>query len=499
MQFDHLLSPVRFLLDNCPALSASILRTLRMYEAWWQHDGQHISYAVDRAGTPHIRMFDRFGQRIDQILYIPEYWRMLKEGYKQGIIWRVFEEDSLLPFFLMDYVTCFFDLGVSCPYTVSISTAVPLAKYGSDEVREQFLTPMLRRDDSVWQGATWMTEVRGGSDLGANVDTTAHQDEAGRWLLDGDKYFCSNAGAEVAVVAARMGDKQGVRGLALFAVPRVRQNGELNYHLRRLKDKIATRSVPTGEIELRGSEAYLLGKAEHGIYLILEVLNLSRVSNSMGSMGLAQRAYAEALTFAQERVAFGKPLIEQPLMRRQFEEKHAELTRSFALAWEAAEMLNAVHRETPPYSNAFHLCRLMIHLAKYWTAEVCVQTAKWAMEVNGAMGTVAEFPIERWLREAMIADIWEGPPHRQILDGLEAMERKNAHHLLFEFLTPYVDQHHLQDMAARVERWLLQSQDDKEANAQQEFEALAKFTADALVSKTRAVALEQAMGLRNGR
>jgi alkylation response protein AidB-like acyl-CoA dehydrogenase len=278
----------------------------------------------------------------------------------------------------------------------------------------------------------------------------------------------------------------------------VRANGELNFHLRRLKDKIATRSVPTGEIELRSSEAYLLGTAAHGIYLILEVLNLSRVSNAMGSIAVAQRAFAEALHFAQNRIAFGKPLIEHPLMRRQFEEQHSEITRSFALAWEAVEMLNGVYRETPPYSEKFHLCRLMIHLAKYWTAEVCVRAAKWAMEVNGGMGTLAEFPVERLLREAMIADIWEGPPHRQILDGLEVMERKDAHELLFEHLAPYVELPHMQEMAARVDRWLHQPQEEKEASAQKQFEALAHFTADALLNKQRAFAIEMAMSGRHG-
>ncbi len=496
MPFDHLLSPVRFLLDSCPAMSASTLRTLRMYEAWWEHEGQHISYAVDRAGTPHVRMFDRFGKRVDEILYITDYWRMLKEGYKAGIVWRVFEENSLLPFFLMDYVTCFYDIGVSCPYTVSISTAVPLDKYGDDEVCKRYLVPMLRRNDEVWQGATWMTEIRGGSDLGANVDTSAVQAADGHWFLTGDKYFCSNAGAEVAVVAARIDDKPGVRGLGLFLVPRVRENGELNFHLRRLKDKIATRSVPTGEIEMRNSEAYLLGAPEHGIYLILEVLNLSRVANAMGSIGLAQRAFSEALRFAQGRVAFGKPLIEQPLMRRQFEERHAEICRSFALAWEAAITLNSVHRETPPYSNRFHMTRLLIHLAKYWTAEVCVQTAKWAMEVNGGIGTLAEYPVERWLREAMIADIWEGPPHRQILDGLEVMERKSAHLMLFEHLMPFVEPEQMQEVTARMERWLLMPQDEKEANAQTEFNILAQFTADALLGRMRAEVQEQGLVAR---
>ena len=96
-----------------------------------------------------------------------------------------------------------------------------------------------------------------------------------------------------------------------------------------------------------------------------------------------------------------------------------------------------VWREPAPrYSERFQLFRIILHLAKYWTAEQAVQAAKWSMEVNGGMGTLAEFGIERHLREAMIADIWEGPPHRQILDGLEAMERKGAHRLLFDHLAP---------------------------------------------------------------
>jgi acyl-CoA dehydrogenase len=130
------------------------------------------------------------------------------------------------------------------------------------------------------------------------------------------------AGAELAVVAARPeGAPQNVRGLSLYLVPRRGEDGQLNYLIRRLKDKIATRSVPTGEIELRHSEGWLLGREEHGIYLILEVLNLSCVANSVGSVALAQRAIADAYSFAQQRMAFGKPIIEHPLLRRQFEER----------------------------------------------------------------------------------------------------------------------------------------------------------------------------------
>src|SRR6185295_12836746 len=106
-------------------------------------------------------------------------------------------------------------------------------------------------------------------DLGATVETTAH-DAGDQWILNGDKYFASNIGAELAIVAARPeGAPKTPQGLALFLVPRYREDGQLNYFIRRIKNKIGTRSVPTGEVELRDSQAYLLGKQEWGIYLIL--------------------------------------------------------------------------------------------------------------------------------------------------------------------------------------------------------------------------------------
>jgi alkylation response protein AidB-like acyl-CoA dehydrogenase len=328
-----------------------------------------------------------------------------------------------------------------------------------------------------------MTEIKGGSDLGATVETVA-KPAGGKWLLNGEKYFSSNAGAELAVVAARPeGAPQNVRGLALFLLPKHRDDGGLNYFIRRLKDKIGTRSVPTGEVELKNSEAYLLGKAEWGIYLILEVLNLSRVANSVASVALAQRALHDALNYAEGRTAFGKPIIAHPLLRKQFEEQLAKLQAAFALAWESVQLLNEVWQETPSYSDRYHLFRLVAHLAKYWTAEFAAQTAKWAMEVYGGIGTLAEYRVERWLREAMILQIWEGTPHRQILDSLEVMERKGAQRLLFQHLASHAEPRASEEMSSRVENHLALPAAEKEAKAEELFRDLAVFTASALLRK----------------
>lgn len=470
--------PLNLLKTSLPTISH--LDMLEGEQQWWKSTGVPISEAVDRAGTPWVRMFDRFGKRVDEILYIPGYQTILKRGYRDGVIWRALEEKSLLPTYQLMHVISFYDPGVCCPYTVTLGTTVPLAKYGTSGLQTRFLPHLLRKDDSAWQGATWMTEIDGGSDLGSAVRTTARP-VGENWQLTGDKYFCSNAGAELAVVAARPeGAAPGVRGLALFLVPRYSSNGDRNYFIRRLKDKTATRSVPTGEVELRDSEGYLLGSADLGIYLILEVLNLSRVANCVVSVALAQRAMADALSYAECRKAFGKRILEHPLLRRQFEKRLKGLQNAFALAWESVHLLNEVWMERPPYSERYHLFRLVAHLAKYWTAEFAVDTAKWAMEVHGGLGVLAEFGVERWLREAMILAIWEGTSHRQILDGFEVMERKQAHKLLFRHLAARHASPQLRDMEAEVDGHLDLPQKELEAGAEEVFRRLAVFTAQHL-------------------
>ena len=476
-------SPLRFLQSMIPEVPHRDL--LAAEEEWWKGEGGSISGDIDRGGTPWLRMFDRDGKRVDEILYPGEYQTMLRRGYRAGVVWRALEEKSLSPTYSLMHVISFYDPGVCCPYTVSLGTAVPLAKYGSGELQTRFLAQLLRKDDSVWQGATWMTEIKGGSDLGAAVETIARPAGDG-WRLTGEKYFTSNAGAELAVVAARPeGAAAGVRGVALFLVPRNRANGELNYLVRRLKDKIATRSVPTGEVELKESEGYLLGSADQGIYMILEVLNLSRVANSVVSVALAQRAMAEALTYAERRSAFGKRIIEHPLLRRQFEERVNGLKAAFALAWESVRLLNEVWMERPPYSEKYQLFRLVAHLAKYWTAEFAADTAKWAMEVHGGLGVLAEYGAERWLREAMILAIWEGTSHRQILDGMEVMERKRAHKLLFGRLEEHALSKEVEGLEEEVERHLRLPTEEREAQAEGIFRKLAIFTAETLARRMK--------------
>lgn len=475
MDPEALHSPTRWL----AAHGVSVPDELVELEGWWASSGRAVSEAVDRMGTPWLRMFDRLGERTDEVLYPPEHRAMLLRGYRAGAVWHALEGEGLEATFRIGYVTSFFDPGAYCPYTVSLATALAVHKYAGPAVRERFLPLLLRRDDGVWQGATWMTESAGGSDLGTAVQTTARP-EGERWRLQGEKFFASNVGAELALVAARRpGAPRTVRGLNLFLVPRWSSDGRLNYRVRRLKDKVGTRSVPTGEVELLDSEAYLLGRPEDGVYHVLEVLNVSRVANAVGSAALAQRALAEAVEFGRRRVAFGRPVLEHPLLRTQFQANLERVRAAFALAWFAVRLLEQVWQEVPPYSARYHTFRLVTHLAKFWTAEVAFQSARWCVDVHGGAGVLSEHGVERLIREALILPIWEGTPHRQVLDGVEVMVQKGAHEALLDELAR-ADPRRAEALRERIRAHLELPHEQREAHADSLFAELASFTGAAL-------------------
>lgn len=423
MQEDILLGgPVAFLAEE---LRLRPPERLYAYQAWWETEGLPISLTIDRMGTPHLRQFNMRGERIDEIDYPPSYGYLLSSGYSAGVISEVAQRHDLRLSYMLGFVTSYYDTGLYCPYTVTLSTWVPLYKYFYGERREEFLTLLSRTEPPFGQGATWMTEIGGGSDLGAHVQTVARKGEGEMWFLTGDKYFASNVGADVAVVAARPeGAPAGVKGVALFvlAKERLREVGR-NYTVRRLKDKIGTRSVPTGEVELRHSEAYVVGEARQGIYYILEVLNFSRVANAVGVVAHGLHALAQAYRFAQQRRLFGKFLVEQPLFRREIAYHYERLRWAGALAWLSEQWLETVWLEKPPYSERYALFRLLTHLAKFWTAKVALAAAQWGVEVWGGLGILSEFPAERFVRELMVTDIWEGTRHRHLIDGWEVLRR----------------------------------------------------------------------------
>jgi acyl-CoA dehydrogenase len=285
-----------------------------------------------------------------------------------------------------------------------------------------------------------MTETQGGSDLGANRTVACLRSAEWR-LIGADKYFASNAGlADLAVVTARPESAQpGPKGIALFLVPRLDEQGELNFKIRRLKRKSATRAVPTGEVEFENSLAYLVGEASQGIYYTLENLTVSRLANAVGAMGLAHKAHLEALFRVQARSAFGLPLASHPLIRRDLADLAVRMAGGLALVFHAVQAFDLAWKETPPYTGAYHYARFLSHLAKNRTADHSIFATQLAMELFGGLGFLEDFAISRLHRESLVTAIWEGGSNIQALDMLESMQKKAAHESYLDEFIPMLE------------------------------------------------------------
>jgi hypothetical protein len=209
--------------------------------------------------------------------------------------------------------------------------------------------------------------------------------------------------------------------------------------VRRFKRKSATRAVPTGEVELVDSEAHLVGEADQGIYYTLETLTVSRLANAIGAMGLARKAHLEALFRAKSRSAFGKPIVEHPLLRRDLTDMAVRTAGGLALVFHAIEAFDQAWDDRPPYSSRYHHARFLSHLAKNRTADHAAEVTKQAMEVFGGLGFLDEVSVARLHREALITPIWEGTSNIQALDMLEAMAKKGAHEPFLDEVLPFLE------------------------------------------------------------
>ncbi|BAA79340.2 acyl-CoA dehydrogenase [Aeropyrum pernix K1] len=392
-----------------------------------------VAYRVDRLSWPVHVMWSVRGERSDTVLVDPALRRAVDRlMYEYGVNRHPYVGGSWHEHFAG--INLVGDPGVGCILTITMQTAYALWKYGGEELKHYYRR-LAGLDRPPMIGATWFTEIQGGSDLGAN-ETVARKAGDGVWLLTGYKYFASGAGlADIALVTARPeGAPAGAKGLSLFAVPRYRRGGGLNYSVRRLKDKSGTIAVPTGEVELQDSEAYLIGDADKGIYYTLEDLMISRIANSAGAVGIARKAYLEAYNYAKHRRAFGKRIIEHPLVRRDLLEMEVLIEESLALTHKAVDLFEKSTGDRPPYSMTYHYARLMTHIAKNMTAQAAARVTMLAMELFGGIGFLREYAVERWHREALITPIWEGTSNIQALDMLEAMWKKGAHKPLLEDL-----------------------------------------------------------------
>lgn len=326
--------------------------------------------------------------------------------------------------YALTYLLVQAEFGLCCPLSMTDSLTRTLRKFGSPALVERYLGDLVTPDfDALAQGAMFMTEQGAGSDVAATA-TRAVPDGDG-YRLHGDKWFCSNPDAALAMVLARIdGAPPGMRGVSLFLLPRTLDDGRFNaYRIVRLKDKLGTRSMASGEIRFEGARAYLVGEAGRGFQQMADMVNNSRLSNGVRAAGLMRRACSEALFVARERRAFGKPLVEMPLMRRQLLKLLLPAEQARSMVFQTAE---ALRRADAGESGAYALARILTPLIKFRACRDARKVTGDAMEVRGGCGYIEDWSDPRLVRDAHLGSIWEGTSNIVALDVLRAVKREGS-------------------------------------------------------------------------
>jgi acyl-CoA dehydrogenase len=420
---------------------------------------------------PQLHTYDDYGEVQNHVEYHPKQFENERITYGEfGLSHDVFhapegrdEPLDISHALLLQTLLSYADQGFTCPASMTVGAAIVLDKF-DDGSLEGFFEGLTADDyEQHIEGAMFLTEKQGGSDVGANETRAEPADpetvsddapeDAAVYRLHGEKWFCSNIDGQGALALARTPDAdEGTAGLSLFLVPH-EVDGEPNGQLyRRLKDKLGTLSVPTGEIEFEGAEAYLVGDAESGFRYMAEMMNYERLSNAAASVSAIGRTLLAAKVRAADREAFGDVIQEYPLMRRDLVEMTVDYEAAATFTFEAARLLDEREAEGDE-SEAYRLMRLLIPIAKYRTARMAVDGTSYAMEVLGGNGYVSGFVTERFFRDAQVLPIWEGPSNVLSLDVLRALEREGSG----EALLPYVQDHldavehpHLEPLADEV-------------------------------------------------
>jgi acyl-CoA dehydrogenase len=389
---------------------------------------------------PVLHHRDRDGTERQRIDYHPAYREMEQLAFGELALTVMSHRAALgwggplssLSKYALTYLFAQSEFGLLCPVNMTDSLIRTIRRYAEPEILERYLPRLLADDpDQMFQGAMFMTELQGGSDVGAT--TTRAVRSGGHWLLTGDKWFCSNADADVALVLARPeGAQAGTRGLGLFLLPRMLENGTANsYRIVRLKEKLGTRAMASGEIRLDGALAWLVGDIGQGFKQMTEMVNQSRLSNAVRSAGMMRRAVHEALAVAHGREAVGRRLIELPLMRRQLAKMIVPAEQALAMVAYTADCLDRADRGD---EEAQALRRILTPLIKFRACRDARKVTGDGMEVRGGSGYVDEWIEPRLLRESHLGSIWEGTSNIIALDMIRAARKTKAHQVLGQVL-----------------------------------------------------------------
>ena len=426
---------------------------------------------------PVLRTHDRFGHRIDEVDFHPAWHELMRLSIEHGLAglpWRETKAGAHVARAALMLVASENEAGHTCPVSMTYS-AMPALRKQPELMREWEPRVAACRYDPQCRPATdkpgatigmAMTEKQGGSDVRANT-TMAEAIDFGEYLITGHKWFCSAPMCDAFLVLA-----QAPGGLTCFLLPRWKADGERNqFHIQRLKEKLGNRSNASSEVEFDRAWARRIGEEGRGVATIIEMVQHTRLDCLIGSASLMRQAIVQAIHHARHRKAFGRLLMDQPLMQNVLADLSIESEAATVLMMRLARAFDARDNDVSEHGFA----RLATAVAKYWVCKRTPAHVNEALECLGGNGFVEECVMPRLYREAPLCSIWEGSGNVICLDILRAMrkEPESVACVLAEIRLAHGGNRHFDSFISRLENDLTLEATEVEARRLAERMAIA--------------------------
>ncbi len=402
-----------------------------------EHYGQLVSSELSELGfqanqnQPVLLTHDRFGHRLDQVQFHPAYHRLMEIALQHGlhsIPWNQTHKSAQVVRSGLYFLHSQAEQGMLCPVTMTFACIPTLRqqpdiaklwepKILADNYDGRFLSAKYKTGLTIGMA---MTEKQGGSDVRTNTTNALPIDQAGpgqAYRITGHKWFCSAPMSDAFLMLAYTEQEK----LSCFLVPRWQPDETQNpIYIQRLKNKLGNHSNASSEIELKDTYGVMIGEEGRGVPTIIDMVSLTRFDCLLGSTACTRQALSQAIHHAKHRKAFGKQLIEQPLMQNVLADLSLETEAAMQLTFRIAHGLDSA--ENNPSEKLF--IRLATAIGKYWLCKRAIVTINEAQECLGGAGYVEESILPRLYREAPLNSIWEGSGNVQCLDVLRAIQKE---------------------------------------------------------------------------
>lgn len=454
---------------------------------------------------PVLHTHDRYGNRRDEVVFHPSWHNLMRTSVANSLHCLPWEQDTQsgtlgtgrpgahVARAALMMLTCQNEAGHTCPISMTFSAVAALRaepelaaewepRIFSTAYDQRFAPAQEKSGVILGMG---MTEKQGGSDVRANTTLAERIGSSREYLITGHKWFVSAPMCDAFLILA-----QAPKGLSCFLMPRWTPAGERNgFHIQRLKDKLGNRSNASAEVEFAQAWARVVGEAGRGVHTIIEMVNHTRLDCAIAAAGLMRQGLVQAMHHASHRHAFGKLLIDQPLMRNVLADLAIESEASTLLMVRLARSFD--QRGSDARERAF--CRIATAIAKYWLCKRSPAHVGEALECLGGNGYVEESIMPRLYREAPLYSIWEGSGNVICLDVLRALTKDPAtvEALLAEFEATAGADKRLDSFVANIHQRLAR----KDAGGSSDGYAVAEYCARDLTEKL-ALAIQASLVVR---